>query len=75
MISFGDQFAVNGYVAHGLLKIVTGGIGELLEIVVGAAEFLFLLFLFVDIGIGADPHGNAAPGIAIGVWTRVRCQR
>ena len=50
------QFAVNRDIPDWLLKIVTGGVGKLLKIVVGAPQFLFFFLLLMNVGVGPDPH-------------------
>jgi hypothetical protein len=44
VIAFRHDFAVHGDIADGLLKIMAGRIGELLEVFIGPPQFLLLLF-------------------------------
>src|ERR1700677_4008782 len=64
MVSPGYQFAVYGHVPDRLLKIVTCGIGELLEVVIGPAQFLLGLFLLVNVGIRPDPNRDVTFRVA-----------
>src|SRR5579862_2083112 len=70
MVSRSHDFAEHRYVADRLLKIVTGRIGKLLQVVVGAPQFLFLFLLFVNLRVGSDPHGNASAFVAHGPGAR-----
>src|SRR5579875_825761 len=63
-VSAAEQFSVDFDAAQRLLQVVADGIGELFQILIGAAQFGFDALLLVDVGGGSEPLHDSALGAA-----------